>query len=190
MLRRAALIAVLAGVGLLALTNQALAGWYVVNLDRTPEAVQANAPFTIGFTILMHQEAVPGLEPTIQAIRRDARPTSGDAPSPPERLTFQARAEGAPGHYVATLAFPTAGDWEWRVHPFNQQPEHQQMSPIRVEAAALQPASAVAATPTWAIGEQGARTALRWAGLLLLLAAAAVGLTAQRAAARPVQRSE
>jgi len=83
-------------------------GWAVITLDELPTDVVAGKPLTIGFTVLQHGKTpMEGLEPTVTA------QLSFD-----EKLVVYPDAEGEPGHYVATLTFPKAGDWEWAIQAF------------------------------------------------------------------------
>ncbi|MBI4203356.1 MAG: hypothetical protein HY532_09625 [Chloroflexi bacterium] len=94
-------------VGLLPLP--ALAGQpTVVTLDALPPGqVSLNEPITIGFTVLAANTPVEGVVPRVRAEMYTEHGYHS--------LTFLATASGAPGHYVAVVEFPLAGDWEWWV---------------------------------------------------------------------------
>jgi hypothetical protein len=84
----------------------ALAGGFAIaNLDSTPQP-RAGEGTTLGFTLLQH-----GVTPV----------TTGDVDvlasnsATGETIAAKARAEGKPGHYVATLTFPSAGTWSWEI---------------------------------------------------------------------------
>src|SRR5687767_11688327 len=82
-------------------------GWAVITLDELPTDVPAGEPLTIGFTVLQHGKTpMTDLDPTVTA-------RSGD-----EKMVVLAEAEGKPGHYAATLTFPTEGKWEWSIQAF------------------------------------------------------------------------
>lgn len=91
----------------------ALAGGIVVSLDQTPVDVVAGQPFTVGFTIRsMHNgQGFSDLKPQVTAIRAGSK----------EQLVFEAKHEGAPGHYAATVMLPSAGEWSWQISPFGAQ---------------------------------------------------------------------
>jgi len=172
MLRRSILSLALALAAILALAMPALAGGVVVTLDSTPTDVQAGVPFTVGFMIISAHDGSPqpGFEPIVTA----TNPATG------ESITVTARREGAPGHYVAALTLPSAGEWNWEIQPlgkeaFNYPPSV--MTPITVSAPAAQSAPAQAA-PAFA----------SWPALIAIVAAAAVAsavlVIRRRAAAR------
>lgn len=97
-------------------------GWSVTTFDRTPTNIEAGEAFTIGFVVRQHgDKPMAGLTPRITAL--DA--TTG------ERVTATAMAEGAAGHYVATLTLPSAGTWTWEIAAFG---EPARMSPLQVGA--------------------------------------------------------
>jgi YtkA-like protein len=100
----AALPIALAAVSLMA--SAVLAGGYAIaNLDSTPQP-RAGEATTLGFTVLQH-----GVTPV----------TSGDVSvmarnsATGETIAAKVVAEGKPGHYVATLTFPSAGTWSWEI---------------------------------------------------------------------------
>jgi hypothetical protein len=83
-------------------------GWAIITLDEMPTDVVAGEPLTIGFTVLQHgQTPMTGLSPTISA-----------ALSQKAKLVADAKPDGKPGHYTATLTFPTDGDWKWSIQAF------------------------------------------------------------------------
>jgi len=83
-------------------------GWAVISLDELPVGVVAGEPYTVGFTVLQHgRTPMTDLSPTVTA-----RIAKG------EILTFFAEPQGKPGHYMATLTFPTNGEWEWSIQAF------------------------------------------------------------------------
>jgi hypothetical protein len=93
-----------AAVALAAPATTSAGGWVVVSLDSTP-AVQAGEDSEIGFTVLRH-----GVTPE-RADDLAVVVTGADG----AYLRFDAVPDGAPGHYVATVAVPAAGDYEWKV---------------------------------------------------------------------------
>lgn len=103
-------------------------GWAVITLDELPSDVVAGKPLTIGFTVLQHGKTpMADLSPIIVAnLYKD------------EEFKVFAEPEGEPGHYTATLTFPTEGDWQWSIKAFTMD---QKMPMLRVAA----PPKAVAA---------------------------------------------
>jgi uncharacterized protein (DUF58 family) len=95
--------------GLLALlvaasaTTASAGGWAVTSLDSIPE-VTAGESADVGFTILQHGETPAVLESNvgIELVLADGT-----------IQFFEAVSDGEPGHYVATVSFPTAGSYEW-----------------------------------------------------------------------------
>jgi hypothetical protein len=87
-------------------------GWAAVTLDEYPTNVVAGESFDIGFTVMQHGVTpVKGITPII----------SGKLTGDKESFSVMAREEGDPGHYVATLNFPKAGEWAWRIDSFGEQ---------------------------------------------------------------------
>lgn len=84
-------------------------GWAVITLDTLPSDVVAGEPVKVGFTVLQHGKTpMSGLYPTITAnLYKDAE------------FVVNAEAEGAPGHYTATLNFPKEGEWQWSIQAFS-----------------------------------------------------------------------
>ena len=82
-------------------------GWATIQADTgNPPQPNAGEPFTFGFTVLQHGVTPAGWEsPTFLGINS----ATG------ERIEVKAVAEGADGHFVATVTLPTAGFWTWQV---------------------------------------------------------------------------
>lgn len=130
-------------VAVLALPLSALAGgWSLVTLDSSPTNVQANTPFTVGFMVRQHGKTpMPDLAPTLVFIRnaQAAAPSTATlvraayaAKGEQDTVTFNARPDGAVGHYVATVTLPSEGTWTWQIDAFGPVA---QMSPLQVGAA-------------------------------------------------------
>jgi len=84
-------------------------GWAVITLDTLPTGVVAGESLDIGFTVLQHgRTPLDGLDPTITATL-----------SKSETFVVYAKPEGKPGHYAATLTFPTEGNWNWSIQAFS-----------------------------------------------------------------------
>lgn len=81
-------------------------GWAVTSLDELP-AVSAGEPVDVGFTIRQH--GVRPVEPEGQ-VGIEVRDASG------ARELFEARPEGATGHYVTTVRVARSGTSRWSVH--------------------------------------------------------------------------
>ena len=164
MLRRSILSLALALAAILALAMPALAGGVVVTLDSTPTDVQAGAPFTVGFMIISAHEGhlpITDGKPIILATNAATK----------ERVTANAKAEGEPGHYVATLTLPSAGKWEWSIHPWGElNYPTAVLSPIEVRAAAAQ---AVPAAEN-ASASQTSLDAALWPALVAIVAGGAI----------------
>ena len=179
MSRRSTLSIVLALAAALAFAIPALAGGVVISLDDVPPDAQAGVPFTIGFTVFSAHDGSPqsGLEPIVTA----TDPASG------EKMTVAAEPEGADGHYVATLTLPTEGEWRWEIQPLGKYAENYPasvMTPIKVRAAAAQPAAPAAPEI------QVSPTATLWPALAAIVAVAAVAsIVLVRARRRATARS-
>jgi hypothetical protein len=99
-----AVVAVAAGLAVVAPTPASAGGWVVVSLDATP-VVEAGDDTEVGFTVLRH-----GVTPersddlAVVVTGPDGRP-----------LRFAAVQQGAAGHYVATVTLPDEGAHRWKV---------------------------------------------------------------------------
>lgn len=129
-------LALLALAGVLARTGPAHAGgWVVITLDQLPEGVVAGEPISVGMMARQHGQT-PWQVGSLQ-IQAEHVETGRQA-------AFTALPEGAPGHYVAELIFPAAGDWRWSVGA-GMFPETQPMPSLSVAEnssfSALEPAS-------------------------------------------------
>ena len=82
-------------------------GWAITSLDEIPVEIHAGETYDIGYTILQHGQTPFEGADTYLSIWREAAD---------EAMTFAGRAEGAPGHYLAEVSFPVAGEWSWSVH--------------------------------------------------------------------------
>lgn len=104
------LIGVLLMIGLLAAAGSVMAGgWATVTLSELPEAVVAERPFTIEFSVRGHgQTLVAGLDAAVTAVHA----VSGT------RVHVQAKDSAEEGFYTATLALPEAGQWRWEISTY------------------------------------------------------------------------
>jgi hypothetical protein len=92
------------GLATMAGSSAAAGGWAVGSLDTLPEA-RAGATVAVGFSILQH-----GVTPVdlTEDVGIEIRLPDGDIDY------FPAAGDGAPGHYVARVTFPTtAGSYTW-----------------------------------------------------------------------------
>jgi hypothetical protein len=82
-------------------------GWATIQADSgNPPQPNAGEPFTFGFTVLQHGVTPAGWEtPTFLGING----ATG------ERVEVKAVAQGADGHFVATVTLPLGGFWTWQV---------------------------------------------------------------------------
>ena len=104
---RRILIAVIAALSLLAFSIPALAKeGAVTKFDSLPTEWHAGQTYTLGYTIKMD-----GVEP-YKADRTEIIANTIDGKA---TLVFPGIADGAPGHYVAKVTFPSVGTWQWKV---------------------------------------------------------------------------
>jgi hypothetical protein len=151
-------------LAIVALAAPALAGGLaVVSLDEVPPPPNAGDEVTVGFTLMQH-----GVTPLLD---EDVRLT-GENSATGETVSATARPEGAPGHYVVSVTFPSEGTWKWRLTavewPMTAAGE---MTPLAVKAAPA--AAAAAAVPTPATAVAGIDPVFVLGGLLLAFLAGA-----------------
>lgn len=161
--------------GLLVFPLGALAGgWAVVTLDSLPEEPRAGQTLSLGFMVRQHgKEPIDrafGTElmiPRLMATNTDTGTT----------LNINSRKEGPLGHFVVDVTFPEAGNWEWQIQPgpfmatkLGTLTILPAVATATQSASVAQPAPAVSAVPMM----------LRWAGVVLVLAAAVLMLTNRR----------
>jgi hypothetical protein len=188
-------------LAMLALAAPALAGgWAIVTLDSLPRELRAGENIQLGFMVLQHGKTPTNrdldgnpLTPVLKAIKQAGAGTT--AAKTAETIHVAARQQGATGHYVVDVVFPSDGSWAWQIEVptyFVQDSPGGQNAAIFAPLTVLpapDPAPAPApATTSW-LGLSPA--ALRWAGVAALLAALAFGIYAQRGiASRRVARSQ
>ena len=82
-------------------------GWASIKADTDNPQPNAGETFTFGFTVLQHGVTPAGWveTPTFLGING----------STGERVEAKAVAQGADGHFVATVTIPSAGYWTWQV---------------------------------------------------------------------------
>jgi hypothetical protein len=167
MTRRIAAFPLAVAAALLLVSAALAGGWATATLDPGTNGPRAGTPTTLGFLVLQH-----GVTPnsSLAVVVHGANPAGGS-------ISASATAQGAKGHYVATLTFPTEG--AWTITWTSELDMAESSAPLTVAAAAAAPASAPAPVPATA----GADTAaLLLVGLALALAVAGgiVGLWRRR----------
>jgi hypothetical protein len=189
MLRRAMLSCALV-VALLALAAPARAGgWAVVTLDSLPKEVRAGQTLRLGFMVRQHgQTPNSDVDAYVYATKRDSagglfdrmagvRTAHAQEDQGANVLRVPARQEGAEGHFVVDVTFPSAGNWEWEIVPAPF--EGTKMAPLMVLPAApvQQPAAA-----TETVSSISTPMLLRVLGGLALVAAIVLALLSRRGA--------
>ena len=111
-------------------------GWAAVTLDSLPVAPRAGEEIRIGFTIRQH-----GVTPI-----NTARPyLEAENEATGESLRVAARQEGAVGHFIVDVTFPSAGSWRWAINleSFGGFPDYFEALTV------LPPAANSSTTPLW-----------------------------------------
>jgi LPXTG-motif cell wall-anchored protein len=170
MTRRIAAFPLAMAAALLLVSTAVAGGWATATLDPGTNGPRAGTPTTIGFVVLQH-----GVTPNSSlAVVVHAASAGGGS------ISANAIAQGAKGHYVATLTFPTEG--AWTITWTSELDMAESSALLTVVAAAAAPVSAPAPVPASA----GADTAaLLLVGVILALAVAGgvVGLRRRRSRA-------
>ena len=86
---------------LLLVSSVVAGGWATATIDPGTAGPQAGSPTTIGFRVLQHGQTPNS---TLNVVVHAASTTGGS-------ISANATHQGADGHYVATLTFPTEGMW-------------------------------------------------------------------------------
>ena len=94
------------GLALVGVSSAFAGGWAVTTLDPLPNELRAGQTYAIGYTIRQHGQTPFASAQTAIEIRSSRSQA-------PQR--FRAVPDGPPGHYVAQVTFPTAGEWQWDV---------------------------------------------------------------------------
>ena len=106
-------------LSLLLAAPAAAGGWAATTLDERPGGFVAGDTYQIGYTIRQHGQTPVNVEELGGTTEiRITSPQSG------KTIAFQGVREGATGHYVAKVTFPSEGKWTWEVTqgPFEPQP--------------------------------------------------------------------
>ncbi len=191
MLRRA-MVSLALAIALLALAAPAYAGgWAVVTLDSLPQEVRAGQVLHLGFMVRQHGKTpVNDVEAYVYATRRDSAGTNFDRllgvsvaqaqeSQGAKTIQVKARQEGAVGHFVVDVTFPSEGDWEWEIVPAPF--EGTRFAPLTVLPGAAAPAEQPTAA-TAAATPSGLDTTmlLRVLGGLALIGAVGLALMSRR----------
>ncbi|MGZ8528105.1 MAG: hypothetical protein ACXWWR_04860 [Candidatus Limnocylindrales bacterium] len=168
--RLAALPLALAATLLLAATVLA-GGWATATLDQGTAGPTAGTPTTLGFEVLQHGQTPNS---SLSVVVHAANPTGGS-------ISANATAQGAAGHYVATMTFPTDG--AWTITWTSELDMAGSRAPLTVLAAAAAPVTAPTPTPAPARATID-MIALLVVGLVLLVAIVVGGLAMRRRRAR------
>ncbi|MEO8228805.1 MAG: hypothetical protein ABI628_03475 [Chloroflexota bacterium] len=167
MTRRIAALPLAVAAALLLVSTALAGGWATATLDSGTNGPRAGTPTTIGFLVLQH-----GVTPNSSlAVVVHASNASGGSTS------ANATAQGAKGHYVATLTFPTEG--AWTITWTSELDMGESSAQLTVVAAAPAPASTPAPVPAAASVDV---VAVLLVGLVLAVAVAGgiVGLRRRR----------
>ncbi len=161
-------------VSLLAFPLAVLAGgWAVVTLDALPVEPRAGQTLHVGFMVRQHGvtpiDAAYGTEPMTPRLSATNLDTG-------ETIDVDARKEGPRGHFVVDVTFPSAGTWEWQIRPEPFAATHLGQITVLPAAASAQPAPAADTVLESII----APSTLRWVGVFMVLAAAALALAGRR----------
>lgn len=152
-------------------TPAAAGGWAVTTLDQVPPDLHAGDTYAIGYTIRQH-----GVTPIDVKKMGGTTEMQITAPDGATTLRYPGVPDGAVGHYVAKVFFPSDGTWTWTVTqgPFAPQP----LGFVTVGAAAVAsavPAPSVATVPASVPAPQtGGANAPLIAALLLASAGATI----------------
>lgn len=147
-------------------------GWAVVTLDAVPQGPATGQTLSLGLMVRQHGVTpTDGVSPTLTA-RNSA---TG------ETVRAVARKDGPVGHFVVDVAFPSAGEWTWKIAPEPFAPtDFGTLSVLAAGAAKSQPATAAPVSISLS-NPASVRDGLRWLGIALLIVALGVGAWGQRA---------
>jgi hypothetical protein len=131
------------GLALLALLSLALpaaaGGWATATIDPGPIEPTAGTPVDIGFVLKQHGETPISWEMVTF--------TSSNIETG-EQVSVAAQPKGPIGHYVATVTFPSAGNWRWSLSLRDLLLDETTFPTIAVRAAGAPAPSTPAAIPT------------------------------------------
>jgi hypothetical protein len=187
----------LAVVATLMLAAPALAGgWVVITIDSLPREVRAGEVLHLGFMARQHGKQ-PNSDLTLILTARKQTTAGESNAKGATTLRAQAHQEGAEGHFVVDVTFPSEGTWAWEVTPEPYAPTT--FAPLAVLPAAASVQAEQAAQPLSAAQPAPATTApavappliapgtLRLAGVLLLAVAALIAFSSLRTRQRLVE---
>jgi len=100
------LLALIAMLALTATATAAAGGWATVEMDKPVTRTEVDQPLTLDFTLLQH-----GMTPA------DWTTTYFEATNTDtgETLRVDAEAGAEAGRWTVTVAFPSAGNWDWAI---------------------------------------------------------------------------
>ena len=155
-------------LALLLVTPALAGGWTVVTFDRVPTDAQAGEKLTLGLMVRQH-----GVTPIndVTPLLRARHATTG------ETVSATARQEGAVGHFVVDVTFPSGGTWNWSVTPAP-------FPVVELGGVTILPAIAVPQADSVQFSDAAlatARAAARGLGVAALLFAIGLGVWSQRA---------
>ncbi|MBP6015318.1 MAG: hypothetical protein KA586_01215 [Candidatus Promineofilum sp.] len=170
-------------------------GWAVVTLDDAPGEIHAGQPWTVGFTVLQHGQTPVhtvydgiAVEPVLIAIQKGTGERVQATGTPTEEV----------GHFTLEVTFPSEGEWSWTIEPAPLAGDTK-FEPLNVlpavaaaplkelppaQPGASQAAAADSPSPAGATGFPFP-VALRWAALLVALAAVGLFVVQLRRRAEP-----
>lgn len=156
-------LVLLASVVLLLVPTTLAGGWAVVTLDRLPAEIVAGKPFQLGFMIRQHGRT-PWVydQVMVHAVSQQSH----------QKISVKAQAVGDPGHYLATLEFPQAGEWRWGIESGLMPPQQPLPDLTVLDAAQAGQRTVAVAAPALSSGN----TSFSWPlGLGLISSLGAIG---------------
>ena len=181
MWRRSLIGVALAGAALVLLALPAQAGgWASVTLDSLPGDARAGQTMRLGFMVRQHGVTpVNFVQPVLTARHRDGG----------ESIRADAQQDGAAGHFVVDVTFPSVGAWTWEITPAPfAGTKFEPLTVLPALSAADESSVEHRARPATAQDRLVTATALRWAGIALVLAAAGLVVVRRRELLRRVGR--
>ena len=132
-------------------------GWAVITLDELPPQITTGQTLTLGFIVRQHGKTLrDDLRPLLHFARADTT----------ESFSATAEREGVSGHYSASVTFPSAGQWNWRVDIEQFGMVTQDMPALNVSAAAAPAGVASSAAASSAAASNALPVAAGLAGLI------------------------
>ncbi len=176
-------------VALLAAVPAVLAGgWAAVVLDELPGEIHAGETQEVGFMVMQHGKTpvhnLGGDEWPVEPFLEASNATTG------ETLRVAAVPTKVTGHFVASVTFPSEGEWSWSITPMPFNTSTQEFEPLRV-LPAPEPAGALAQlggrAEMLAVAGSAPFGLLRWVALGLVTVGVALFVWQRRRQALAVQ---